>query len=99
MSVRDLRQFRRRLFDEPLHQRVVMLGGVPAEQIADLQVGEGIPAEPVGAGMFVHQFQQFIQQAGVSHAFAQAQLVRGQHEGHLVDQQVGVVRIIGAAQA
>ena len=73
-------------------------GGI---EIADIQKMRGITAEPRLMGMLmiglVRQHQKFVQQTAAAHAFAQAALLGGHHEGQLFMQQLRVIGVAGAA--
>ena len=77
---------------------MVLCRGLP-EQVTDLKIRLGVLLEPILLMIIADKREQLIQQAGARHAVAQPRLIGGQHEQHFVDQQLRIVRVVGAAQA
>ena len=100
-QAREMRglEARRGSLDEPLHEQVMVLHGRLSEQAAHLEERGGVGLKPVLARTRVDHREELVHQAAVGHARAQARLILGQHEQHLVDEQLRVVRIAGPAQA
>src|SRR6185437_3099516 len=90
---------RRRLLDEAFHQLFVVLGRSFSEEVADPEKRARIALKPGGACMLCQQLEQLIEQAPTRHAILQPRLIRRQHEEHLVDQELSVVRVVRAAEA
>src|SRR5688500_16548343 len=76
-----------------------MLRGGLAEQVADFEEGAGAALEPIGSRMRASEGEQLVEQAAMRHAIAEARLVGGEHEQHLVDEKLRVIRIASAAEA
>ena len=93
-----LEPLRRRL-DEPRDELVVVLRGDAPVLRADAQEGRGVASEPLGAGALVDRVEELIEEAPTTQTVAQALLVGGVQEEHLLHEQLRVVRVVPAAEA
>src|SRR5688572_4711737 len=76
-----------------------MLRGGLAVEVADFEEGAGAALEPIGSRMGASEGEQLVEQAAMRHAIAQTRLIGGEHEQHLVNEKLRVIRIAGAAEA
>src|SRR5918997_705939 len=77
---------------------MVLRGGLAVE-VAEFEEGAIAALEPIGARMHGSEAEQLVEQAAMRHAIAKTRLIGGEHEQHLVDEQLRVIGIASAAEA
>ena len=88
----------RRRRDEPRDELVVVLRGDAAVRLAHADECARVAPEPLPVAALVRRVEELVEEAPPAHAVAQARLVLGTHEQHLLDEELRVVRVVPAAE-